>query len=159
MKQLSGRASGVAAASAAQCVELLAAVDRYPEWYPEAVREVVVLERDDDGRPSKVHGTLHAALGPLARGFDLILTISVDPGRSVRLARVPNEPSDPEEFELVWRLDDFKDSDRTQVHLQLDANLDVPRLVPVGGLGDGVARGIMAAAIGALQDGAGPSTP
>jgi hypothetical protein len=95
------------------------------------------------------------ARGPLFRDFELVLSVDVRPGRSVTLTRLPNEPSDSEEFVVTWRFDRVKDCDRTKIHVQLDANLDVPRLVPLGGLGDAVAEGFVAAAISELESGRG----
>ena len=54
MKHLDGRASSVVSAPLATCFAVLAAVDRYPSW-SEFVREVVDVERDDDGRPLRAH--------------------------------------------------------------------------------------------------------
>jgi hypothetical protein len=130
---------------------LLGAVDHYPRWYPDAAKRVAVLERDSGGRPIRVEATIHVARGPLVKDFELTLAVDVDPGRSVTLTRLLNEPSDPEEFVVTWRFEGFKESDRTQIHLELDAKLDVPRLVPLGDLGDAVAAGFVAAAIGELE--------
>lgn len=91
--------------------------------------------------------TLHAALGPLERDFHLLLEV-VTESQLVRLSRVPNEPSDPEELELTWR---FTGEDVTELAVEIDARLDVPRLVPLQGVGDTVAHGFLAAARRALE--------
>lgn len=43
----------VISAPVAQCYEIAADVERYPEWATD-IKEAQVLERDDEGRPSKV---------------------------------------------------------------------------------------------------------
>ena len=59
MKRLQGSAASTVAAPIEACFELLEAVDGYPTWYPEVVREVEVIERGDGGRASKARTTLH----------------------------------------------------------------------------------------------------
>ena len=150
MKELHGQATAIVAAPQAECVTLLAAVDRYPEWYPDVVREVEVLERDRAGRPTKVEATLHVARGPLVRDFHLILAVMVDSTGTIKLTRLPREPAEKERFEVTWRLQSVRNGDSTEVTLALDANLDVPRLVPLGGIGDSMAQGFVGAASEAL---------
>jgi hypothetical protein len=122
----------------------VSAVDRYPSWYPETVRDAEVMVRDAEGRPSGVRTTVHVAVGPLVRDFELLLEVRVREGHEVRLSRIPNEPTDPERFEVVWRVG--ADGPPTRLELELAATLDVPRLVPVGGVGDRLAQGFVDAA-------------
>jgi ribosome-associated toxin RatA of RatAB toxin-antitoxin module len=148
MKPLRGIATAVVPATADQCFSLLAAVDGYPRWYPEVVRDVQVIVTAKDGRPSRAHTTLHVGYGPLAKDFPLVLAIALDRPRTVRLTRLPNEPGDDEQFEVIWRLED---RGGTQIELELDARLDVPRLLPIGGIGDVMADGFVHAAVEALD--------
>ncbi len=153
VKQLQGTAATDVAAPVAQCVALFEAVERYPTWYPEAVRRVEVTEREAGGRPTQARAALHVAYGPLVRDFDLLLAITVEPPGTVRLARIPHQPSDPERFDVTWHA---AEATRTRIELRLDANLSVPRLVPVGGIGDQFARGFVNAAARELERGSAP---
>jgi hypothetical protein len=143
MKQLTGTASADVAAPAEECLALFAAVDRYPAWYPDVVKSVDVLERDVSGQPSRVRTKLHLSQGPLSKDFDLLMAVTVHPPSTVSLARVPNEPSDEERFEVTWHVDAPA---HAQIRLDLRANLSVPRFLPLGGIGDGVADGFVTAA-------------
>src|SRR5207302_803113 len=138
MKELHGTASAAVASPIEECFELLVGIERYPVWYPEVVREATVLERDQEGRPAKARARLHVAAGPLVRNFDLLLAISTVQPTLVRLARIPHDAGDHEQFEVTWRLEDRGD---TRIQLALDANLSVPRLLPIGGIGDSMADG------------------
>jgi hypothetical protein len=64
------------------------------------------------------------------------------------LSRIPHEPIDKERFDVTWRVDGGQ---ATQIRLDLLANLDVPRLVPLGGVGDSMAQGLVSAATRALS--------
>jgi hypothetical protein len=149
MKELHGTASASVAVPIEECFALVEAVDRYPAWYPDVVREAEVLGRDDGGHPTRTRATLRASVGPMVREFHLSLAVTVEPFITVRLTRVPHDSSDPERFEVIWRL---QQGGETRIHLTLDANLSVPRLVPVGGIGDSMAAGFVAAAATALGD-------
>ena len=76
------------AAPLEDCFALLAAVDRYPDWCPDIVQDVDVLDRGPEGRPSRVRMRMHIAQGALLREFDLFLAIVVEPPRIVKLTRV-----------------------------------------------------------------------
>jgi ribosome-associated toxin RatA of RatAB toxin-antitoxin module len=142
VKELQGSAAADVAVPAADCLVLFTDVERYPDWYPDVVRRVTVVERDPDGRPRKVRALLHVAYGPLVRDFDLTLVVRDEP-TTVTLTRVPHGPGDPEQFRVSWRV---VEGARSRIELRLNANLSVPRLVPVGGVGDGLARGFVDAA-------------
>ena len=133
MKELTGHASATANAVPEQCLALFAAVDRYPDWYPDVVKLVDVLERDAGGQPTKVRCKLHVEQGPMTRDFDLVMDVDVDPPGTVKLSRVPHEKSDSERFEVTWRMDG---GGHTRIGLELVADLDVPRFLPLGGVGD-----------------------
>jgi ribosome-associated toxin RatA of RatAB toxin-antitoxin module len=147
MKELTGTAQAAVSASPEACLALLAAVDRYPTWYPEMVRAVDVLEREPSGQPSRVQTKLHLAQGPLSKDFDLLMAVSVQPPSTVRLTRVSDGASDEERFEVTWHVDA---SAHAQIRVELRANLSVPRFLPIGGIGDAVADGFVSAAARAL---------
>jgi ribosome-associated toxin RatA of RatAB toxin-antitoxin module len=143
VKELTGRASGTTNASSEECLALLGAVDGYPNWYPEVVKSVDVLERDDQGQPTKVQAKLHVQHGPITRDFDLTMEVKRYPPGAVRLSRVPHDGSDGERFEVNWFVGP---AEPTAISLDLAANLDVPRFVPLGGIGDAMAGGFVSAA-------------
>jgi Polyketide cyclase / dehydrase and lipid transport len=144
MKELTGSATGSTNASSEDCVALLAAVDRYPSWHPDVVKEVEVLERDGQGQPSRARTKLHVQHGPITRDFDLTMEVQVDPpAGTVSLSRIPHHGRDGEKFDVTWRV---SGAGRTQIRLDLAANLDVPRFVPLGGVGDSMAQGFVNAA-------------
>lgn len=147
MKELQGSARAAVVASAEEALALLAAVEGYPTWHPDVVRAVGVLERDPSGQPSQVHTTLHLAQGPLSRDFDLRMAVSVEAPSTVRLTRVPDDPADEERFDVTWRVEAPA---HTEITLELRANLAVPRVLPIGGIGDAVANGFVTAAAQAL---------
>lgn len=151
MKTLHGAATGPVAASAEQCLALLADVERYPSWYPDVVRRVDVLESGADGHAELVEVLLRVAHGPLAREFDLTMAVEVCPPVAVRLSRIPHGPSDREEFAVIWRIEEDRGEVRLQV--ELEASLAVPRLLPLGGIGNAVAEGFLAAAADSLAAG------
>ena len=148
MKELHGSASAVVDAPAAKCMALFDAVDRYPEWHPEVVQEVEVLARDDAGQPTRVRTKLHVARGPLVKDFNLVLSVASDRTRQVKLTRIRDRESGPEQFDVTWLVED---TGASRIRLDLEASLDVPRFLPVGGVGDGLADGFVAAAVKELS--------
>lgn len=143
MKELTGRATGTTNASSEESLALLGAVDGYPNWYPEVVKSVDVLERDDQGQPTKVQAKLHVQHGPITRDFDLTMEVKRYPPGAVRLSRVPHDGSDGEKFDVNWFVGPVEP---TAISLDLAANLDVPRFLPLGGIGDAMAGGFVSAA-------------
>ena len=148
MKRLAASVSSRVDASTAQCFRVLSHVEAYPQWYPEGVREVQVLERDGEGRARTLRARLHAALGRLAHDFHLLLAVQCDPPDSVRLRRIPHDPSDPERFEARWGI---HGGSPTTLALELEAELEVPRLLPVGQLGEVISGRLLAAAVRELS--------
>lgn len=148
MKELTGTAHLDVEAPLQSCYELLADVERYEDWYPDVVRRVDVLDREPDGLASRAHATLHVARGPLQHDFELMLSVERRPPRVVALVRVPNEPTDPEQFRVDWRL--TGDGGRTRIGVELAALVDVPRVLPLRGIGDALAGGFVTAAGRAL---------
>lgn len=147
MKELHGSASASVAAPIEECFALVEAIDRYPSWYPDVVRGAEILERTGDGNPARARAMLHASVGPIVKDFDLVLAVTVERFSTVMLTRIPHDSSDPERFEVIWRLESGPE---TRLQLTLDANLSVPRLLPVGGIGDSMAAGFVTAAASAL---------
>ncbi len=148
MKELTGTATGTTPASPEACVAFLAHAERYPSWYPEVVKSVEVLERDASGQPSKVRTKLHVQHGPITHDFDVTMAVDVEPQQgTVKLHRIPHEPSDAERFEVSWAVDGGAP---TRIRLDLAANLDVPRFLPLGSVGDSIAAGFVSAATRAL---------
>ena len=66
------------------------------------------------------------------------------------LTRLPNEPDDPERFVARWYLDRAEPAG-TSVRLELEAELDLPRLVPVGDIANNLASAFVQAAIAAAE--------
>lgn len=126
---------------------LAAGVDRYPDWCPDVIREVDVLDRGDNGQPTSVRMKMRVARGGLVKEFNLFLAIVVEPPGSVKLTRVTDHPTN-QEFTAVWLL---RPNTGTQITLQLDAKLRVPALVPAAGIPDEIANGFVAAASQALD--------
>jgi ribosome-associated toxin RatA of RatAB toxin-antitoxin module len=139
MKELRGTATALVPAPLTQCLALVQAVDRYPAWYPDVVRTVEVLERDARGLPSRARTELHLSVGPLTKDFDVLMAVTVEPPATVKLVKVGGTAK----FDVIWRL---RDGENTRLALELDANLDVPRFLPLGGVGDSVAQGFISAA-------------
>lgn len=139
MKELRGDAAALVPAPLAQCLALVEAVDGYPVWYPEVVRAVEVLERDARGMPSRAQTKLHLSVGPVTKDFDLLMAVTLEPPATVRLAKVGGAAK----FDVIWRL---TEGESTRIELELDANLDVPRLLPLGDVGKSVAQGFISAA-------------
>jgi len=127
---------------------LLEAIENYPSWAPDVVKQAEVLERDAGGHPTKARAKLHVERGPLTRDFDLRFNVKVDPTGTIALRRIPNESSDGERFDVTWRVDGRQG---TQITLELAANLDVPRFIPLGDVGDSTAQNLVSAATRALQ--------
>jgi hypothetical protein len=147
MRELHGTASETAPAPLDACLALLAAIDSYPDWYPDGVREVEVLERNRAGQPTRVLTVLHVAVAGFDRDFHLTMNVEVDPRGRVVLSKVKVDPSDPP-FDVAWKL---SESDGTLIELEIDTALPVPRLVPLGGVGDSIARSFVSAAGRALS--------
>lgn len=151
MKQLRGVASAEVPSPIEECFVLLAAIDGYPVWYPEVVRAAQVLETGEDGLPTQAQATLHVAHGPLTRDFELLLAVSTRRPSEVKLSRVAR-PGGEERFDVTWRLHERSSS--TRIEVELEAVLDVPRLIPLGNVGEAFAEGFVGAAGRRLAPGA-----
>jgi Polyketide cyclase / dehydrase and lipid transport len=142
MREFHGAAAEVVAAPLEDCLVLLAAVDRYPDWCPDIVRAVEVLDRGADGQASSVRMTMRIARGGFDREFDLFLTVIVEPPGTVKLTRVRNRPTS-QEFNATWML---TPAGSTRVALHLDAKLRVPWYIRAHGIADTIAQGFVTAA-------------
>jgi ribosome-associated toxin RatA of RatAB toxin-antitoxin module len=140
MKELRGTATALVPAPMAQCLALVQAVDEYPAWYPNVVRSVDVLERDASGRPSRAQTVLQLSVGPVTKDFDLLMAVTVLDPATVKLSKVGGDAK----FDVTWRLHD--EANATRLTLELDANVDAPRFLPLGAIGDSVAQGFISAA-------------
>jgi ribosome-associated toxin RatA of RatAB toxin-antitoxin module len=145
-REFHGEAAEVVASRVEDCFALVAAVDRYPDWCPDVVREVEVLDRTADGQPSRVRMTMHIARGALFREFNLFLAIVVERPGTVRLTRVTDHPTN-QEFNATWML---RPASSTRVALELGAKLRVPWYIHAGEIGDAIAEGFVTAACRAL---------
>jgi len=146
VKEFHGTATRVVAAPVEDCLSLLRAVDGYPTWFPEMVRDVEVLQRDASDQPTRAQTKLHVARGPLVHDFDLLMAIAVEPPGTVKLSKVTNDRS-PSRFDVTWSL---QAAESTRIELNLSATLSVSERVPVGDIGNAIAEQFVAAASRAL---------
>ena len=145
-REFHGEAADVTPAALDDCFALVAAVDRYPEWCTDVVREVDVLDRAASGQPNRVRMRMHVERGALVREFDLFLMVVVEKPPTVKLTRVTDHPTN-QEFNATW---DLRPAQSTRLALELDAKLRVPWYIPAGGIGDAIAQAFVTAACRAL---------
>ena len=151
MKHLTGTAQADVGVPIEECLTFLASLEAYPSWYPDVVREVEVVESGEDGLAAQggneaasllrtgVPGSRSAARGAGAPAW---------PG--------PADARSPRAIDAAprsTRPGGCEERDGTQLELELDATMPVPRLVPLGGVGDAFASGFMQAAVGRLESG------
>jgi hypothetical protein len=148
MKELRGTATSTTQATRDEAMALLEDIDGYPSWHPEVIKQAEVLERDGDGRPTRARTKLHVAVGPAVKDFDLLMKVDVDPAGTIKLRRIPHDPSDPERFDVTWSVEGGAS---TRIRIDLVADLSVPRFLPLGGVGDALAQGMVSAATRALS--------
>jgi Polyketide cyclase / dehydrase and lipid transport len=137
VKELRGGASAAVRAKPPRCLEVLSDLEGYARWHPELVRDVRRLDGD------RARAVLHVAWGPVNRDLDVTLAVKRE-GQRIRLIREAHERSDHERFEVTWNVEPVGAGAR--IDLALDAALDVPRLLPLGGIADAMAQGFVAAA-------------
>jgi hypothetical protein len=147
VREFHGQAAEVTPASLEDSFALVAAVDRYPDWWSDAVRGVDVLERGADGCLTRVRMRMLIARGAVVRDFNLYLAILVEPSATVNLTRFTDHPTN-QQFHATWLL---QPAGSTRIELQLNAKLRVPRGIPAGGIPDAIAEGFVAAACRALS--------
>jgi len=132
LKNLSGRAERTISARPDDCYELLADVERWPEWYP-AVREV---EPQGD--------LFHIQANVFGMSLPFQANVRLDPPTAVEVERVPYHPGDEEELSIRTRVE--PDPGGTRVGVEFEARVDVPRLLPLPpGTGDRLAGGLVSA--------------
>jgi ribosome-associated toxin RatA of RatAB toxin-antitoxin module len=148
MKDLSASASGRTDASVDDAYGLLSDFESYPDWFPEGVKSIQVLERDPDGHPRRLQAKLHTSSGPVQRDFDMQMTTVLRRAEVVELRRVPNQNRDREEMTVSWRL---TNGPQTLVAVALRARMDLPGFLPVGGLAQGMADRFLQAALRRLN--------
>jgi len=151
MKHLNGAAKATVDVPIGECLSFLAALEAYPNWYPDVVSEVKVVEAGEDGLPLRAETKLHLSYGPVSRDLDLLLAVKVQRPSLVQLTHVPRGQAGGTSFDATWRLEDRAGT--TDLELELDATMPVPRLVPLGGVGDAFAAGFMRAAADGLKSG------
>lgn len=139
MKELRGTAAALVPAPLEDCLALVQAVDAYPEWHPDVVRSVEVVDGDAGAVPRRVRTRLHLSVGPLTKDFELLMAVTVRAPSTVELVKVGGNAK----FDVTWHL---QDGPNTRLALELEANLDAPRFLPLGGIGDSVAQGFVSAA-------------
>ena len=148
MKHLHGNAQATVAVGIDECLGFLAALDAYPSWYPDVVREVEVVKTGKGGLPARAETKLHLSWGPVSRDLELLLAVRVERPGLVQSSHVSRGPSSGASFDATWRLEDRAG---TELELELDATMPVPGLVPLGGVGDAFAEGFMEAAVRGLE--------
>ncbi|MBV8221135.1 MAG: hypothetical protein JO325_21940, partial [Solirubrobacterales bacterium] len=94
MKELQGRATGELDLPPDECFELLAAVERYPDWI-EFMREVEVLDRERRGKPGRARAALHIPQSPFGTDFKLFMAVRTKRPGMITLTRVQEGPRDP----------------------------------------------------------------
>ncbi len=150
MKEVSGSASANVPASARRCFEMLAAVDGYPSWIGEYVRDVHVLERDSRGRPTRACAQVHVEQSPFGKDFEVEVEVAAEGPRTIRLTRVATDKRDADRLELFWRLES---ADGTTVTLEFAAQVSLlPAWLPVGDAGNAIARAALEAAADAIAE-------
>lgn len=146
MRDLSATAQGETGTPQHRCYERLADIESYPSWYPAGVKQVVVLDRGPDGEPTTVKATLALAQGPIQRDFTVHFAVARQPWSRIELRRLPKSADDQEQIVITWQLT-APAADRTTLEIALDAKLDLPRFLPVGGTAGSIATGFMDAAL------------
>jgi ribosome-associated toxin RatA of RatAB toxin-antitoxin module len=145
MRELSATATGVSTTPIERCYLHLLDVERYPEWYPDGVRSVEVLERGADGVPTRIDAVLAAVAGPLRKEFPVRLALEQQPTR-IALARIADERGDHELLTIAWQLRELGQAE-TEVIVELGARLDVPIFLPIDPIAREVANGFLQAAL------------
>ena len=146
MKELQGWASAELDVPAKDCFELLAAVERYPDWF-EVVSDVEILEDEQDGTPGLARVELHVPQSPFGTHFELFVAVRTERS-AITLTRVPDGPSDLNRLELFWQVQGRKS---TRLGLEFDAAASfVPAFVPIDGAADAIAEAAIDAVRAAL---------
>jgi ribosome-associated toxin RatA of RatAB toxin-antitoxin module len=149
VKEITGHASAVVAAPVEECFALLEAVDRYPTWNRDLVREVDVLQQTTDGRPATARARIHVAQSPFGKNFEFVVAVHSEPMTAVQLTRLPSSPSDREGLSIGWRM---RPEAGTEIALEFRATTSLlPSLLPLFGVGDMIAGTLLGAATRVLN--------
>lgn len=148
MKELQGRARAELDVPPDDCFALLAAVERYPDWF-DVISRVEILEDELDGTPGLARAELHVPQSPFGQHFELFVAVQTEAPVAVTLTRVPDGPADQDRLELIWRMEG---DGSTWLEFEFDAAASfVPGFFPVGDAGEAIARGAIEAARTALK--------
>jgi hypothetical protein len=126
IRELRGRAERPLDASVENCLAVLRDLEHWPEW-ASAVRSVTLLEAGRPGGPLRVA----VEVGVLGLGLAFAGEVSIEGAGRLTLTRLPNEETDPERLELAVEL--APATAGCYATAELDARVDVPRLLPVPG--------------------------
>lgn len=146
MKELTASATGSSDKPIEHCYAHLLDVEHYPQWYPDGVKRVEVLERDGEGVPTKVDAVLAAVAGPLRKEFNVRLAVEPERPTLIALARVADDRGDHEMLTITWLLRDLGEQG-TELNIELGARLDVPLFLPIDPVAREVANGFLQAAL------------
>ncbi|MGH2842751.1 MAG: SRPBCC family protein [Solirubrobacteraceae bacterium] len=149
MRELSAEATGVAAQPIQIVYTLLRDLEGYPNWYPDGARSVAAVERDAEGAAVSVDAVLAAAAGPLRKSFAMRLAVRAQRPTLVSLERLADARGDHEALGIEWRLRELG-ARGTEITVKMNANLDVPALLPLGSVARDVANGFLNAALARL---------
>jgi hypothetical protein len=153
MREITATAQGETPTPIERCFERLVDVEGYPSWYPTGVKRAEQLERAPDGQLTKVAATLALTSGPIQRDFALEFAVTTERPTLIELRRVPQGSGGGADLVLItWRLRALA-AELTELAVAFDAELDVPRFLPLGGIADGIAGGFLAAAIASFAAG------
>jgi Polyketide cyclase / dehydrase and lipid transport len=138
-RRLAGSARATLPAPAEACFAVVRDVEAWPDWQ-QNVSRVEVLERGADGAPARVELELRVlAFHPSMRA-----AVTLDPPTALALDRTPYGPGDDESLRLTITL--AADGDACTARAEVEAALDVPRLVPLPqAIGDRFAADILTA--------------
>ena len=126
-----------------------------PSWCGEFIREVTDIERDRDGLPRRAHVRVHVAQSLFREGPRVRRGDSDRPTGWGALSRLPSGTSDLERLTLSWSL---VEGDGTWIRLGFSAGVSfLPRLVPLPGVGDLIARTLLDSAVHALGGSVAPA--
>jgi hypothetical protein len=147
MREIAATAQGETPTPIERCFEQLADIEGYPSWYPSGVKRAEQLERGPGGELTKVQATLALNQGPIQRDFTLDFAVTLERPRLVELQRVPHlHSSSGTTMVIAWRLRELA-AELTEVVVDFNAQLDIPRFLPLGGIADSIAGGFLGAAL------------
>jgi ribosome-associated toxin RatA of RatAB toxin-antitoxin module len=150
MRDLSASEHGVTPVAIDTVYAFLEQVERYPQWYPNGVKQAVVRDRDTDGGITKAFVVLALNEGPIRRDFEMEMSVKRVPGRSIVLSRLPKSSGDKEQLAVSWALSSNA-SGGTDLTASFNATLSIPGFLPLGGIDKAIPRGFLAAALAALR--------